>query len=139
MEEWLTSTWEELVGRQSGPLSFRLILQPVVAAALAIRKGRRDAREGKPAFFLALVREPERRRSLLWEASGDIGTLFLVTGVLDIIYQLIVFHTIRPGQSLIAATALALLPYVVVRGVTDRIAKSLRRKTTVKTPSSPVE
>ncbi len=139
MDEWLMSTWEELVGRQSGPLNFRLILQPVVASVLAIQKARRDAREGKPAFFLALMREPERRRSLLREASVDIGMLFLVTGVLDIIYQLIVFHTIRPGQSLIAATVLALLPYVVVRGITDRIAKSLQRKTSDKTPSPPVE
>ena len=125
-------------GRQSGPLCFRLILQPIVAAALAIRKGRRD-RKGKQAFFVALLRQPDRRRTLLKEASVDIGMLFLVTGMLDIIYQLIVFHTIRPGQSLIAATVLALLPYVVVRGMTDRIAKSLQRKTSDKTPSLPVE
>ncbi len=139
MKEWLMSTWAELVGRQSGPLCFRLILQPIVAAALAIRKGRRDAQEGKPAFFVALLRQPDRRRSLLREASVDIGMLFLVTGVLDIIYQLIVFHTIRPGQSLMAATVLALLPYVVVRGMTDRIAKRLQRRTSDKTPSLPVE
>ena len=29
VEEWLMSHWDELIGRQSGPLYFRLILQPI--------------------------------------------------------------------------------------------------------------
>jgi drug/metabolite transporter (DMT)-like permease len=121
MEEFLMNHWEELVGRQSGPLFFRLVLQPIVAAILAIRAGRNDAREGRRAFFWAFVREPERRRMLLREACRDIGKLFLVGVVLDVIYQLIVFHGLRPVQSLIVATVLAVLPYMVVRGLTNRI------------------
>ena len=121
VEEFLINTWEELIGRQSGPLYFRLILQPIVAAVLAIRAGRKDAREGKWAFLWAFAREPERRRMLLQGACRDIGKLFLVGVVLDLIYQLVVFHGIRPVQSLIVATVLAVLPYVVVRGLTNRI------------------
>ena len=126
VEEWLMSHWDELIGRQNGPLYFRLILQPIVAAVLAIRAGRNDAREGKAAFFWAFVREPRKRRLLLWDAWRDIGKLFLVGVGLDVIYQLIVFHGIRPVQSLIVATVLAVLPYVVVRGLTNRIMTWLR-------------
>jgi hypothetical protein len=121
VEEFLLNTWDELIGRQSGPLYFRLILQPIVAAVLAIRAGRNDAREGKRTFFWAFAREPDRRRMLLREACRDIGKLFLVGVVLDLIYQLVVFHGLRPVQSLMVATVLAVLPYVVVRGLTNRI------------------
>jgi hypothetical protein len=58
---------------------------------------------------------------LLREAGRDIGKLFLVGVALDVVYQLIVFHGIRPVQSLMVATVLAVLPYLVVRGLTNRI------------------
>ena len=109
------------MGRPSGPLFFRLILQPIVATVLAIRAARNDARKGRPAFFLAIMLEPKKRRLLMREAWGHIGTLFLVGVGLDVVYQLIVFHGIRPVQSLIVATVLAVIPYLVVRGLTNRI------------------
>jgi hypothetical protein len=126
VEEFLMNTWDELIGRQSGPLYFRLILQPIVAAVLAIRAGRNDAREGKPVVFWAIVREPKKRRLLLWEAWRDIGKLFLVGVRLDVTYQVIALHGIRPVQSLIVATVLAVLPYLAVRGLTNRIVTWLR-------------
>jgi hypothetical protein len=126
VEEWLMSHWEELMGRPSGPLFFRLVLQPLVAAVLAIRAGRTDARERRRAFLWVFVREPEKRRMLLGEAWRDIGRLFLIGVGLDIVYQLIVLHGLRPVQSLIVATALAVLPYLVVRGLTNRIVTWLR-------------
>jgi hypothetical protein len=48
MEELLTRVWEMLIGREHGPLAFRIIIQPMVAAFLAIRTGLRDARAGRP-------------------------------------------------------------------------------------------
>lgn len=126
MEEWLMSHWEELMGRLSGPLFFRLALQPLVAAILAIRAGRTDAHEGRPAFLWGFVRQPENRRILLRDACRGIGKLFLVGVGLDFVYQLIVLHGLRPVQSLIVATLLAVLPYLVVRGLTNRIITWLR-------------
>jgi hypothetical protein len=115
------SHWEELMGRLSGPLFFRLILQPIVAMVLAIRAGRNDARKGRAAFLWGFVRQPENRRFLLQDACRGIGKLFLVGVGLDVTYQLIALHGIRPVQSLIVATVLAVLPYLVVRGLTNRI------------------
>jgi hypothetical protein len=40
--------------------------------------------------------------------------------------RLIVVHTIRPGQSLTVATVLAILPYLIIRGLTNRPITWLR-------------
>jgi hypothetical protein len=126
VEEVLIRTWDELIGRNSGPLHFRLALQPIVAAVLAIRAGIRDARQNRPAFFWAMVRQSHHPPLLLAELWKDIGRLFLIAIALDLIYQLIVFPTIRPGQSLIVATVLAILPYLIARGLSNRTSTWLR-------------
>ena len=43
MEEILTQSWTDLLGRSAGLMSFRLVLQPAVAIGLAIRAGLVDA------------------------------------------------------------------------------------------------
>jgi hypothetical protein len=45
--ESLTRGVEQLLGRASGPLQFRLVVMPTVVTLLAIRAGLRDARDGK--------------------------------------------------------------------------------------------
>jgi hypothetical protein len=128
VEEFLIRTWNEVLGRDSGPLHFRLVLQPMVAAALAIRAGIRDAQQGRPAFLSALVRRSGRAPLLLAELWKDVGRLFLVGIALDLIYQLIDFQTIRPGQSLVVATVLAILPYLLIRGLTNRTSTWRRQE-----------
>jgi hypothetical protein len=128
VQTFLLNTWEQLIGRESGPLHFRLIVQPLVAAVLAIRSARNDARVGKPPFFLAYVREPQNRRRLFWNVWKDIGRLFLVGIALDVFYQIIVLPKVRPGQSLLVAIVLAVIPYLLVRGLTNRILITWRGK-----------
>ena len=53
----------------------------------------------------------------LWK---DVGKLFLVAVVLDVVYQIIVLHWVYPVQTLIVATMLAIVPYLVVRGLANR-------------------
>jgi hypothetical protein len=61
MEELLSRFIENLMGRVSGPMKFRLILQPVMAAFFAIRSGLKDAREDKPPYFWAMFTNPDSR------------------------------------------------------------------------------
>ena len=126
MEDMFSRGWEDLIARDSGPLHARLILQPVVAALLAVRAGLKDAREGRPAFFWAVVADPAHRRFLLRQGWKDVGKIFLLALVLDVIYQVIVLRWVYPVQMLIVATAMALVPYLVVRGPTNRIARYVR-------------
>ena len=59
----LARTFEDLVGRPDGPLHFRLIFQPLMAALFAIRDRRRDARAGRRPF--RLMTDPAQRRHAL--------------------------------------------------------------------------
>src|SRR5512143_3155388 len=98
---------EMLLGREHGPLRFRLVLQPLMAVILAIRVGLRDAREGRPAyFFWAVFTDPTRRSELLRLAWKDVGKVFVIACVLDVAYELIVYHWICPGQAVIVAVVL---------------------------------
>lgn len=119
---------EQLVGRASGPLHARLLIQPIVATILAIRAGMRDAREGRPAFFWTILTSPDSRRNLLDSGWKDISKLFLVAVVLDTGYQFFVFGTYYPVQTLIVAFAVAVVPYTLLRGVATRITRLLSRK-----------
>jgi len=125
MEEMFSRGWHELIARDHGPLFFRFICQPLVAMVFAIRAGRRDAREQRPAFFWRVVGDPTQRRTLLRQLWKDVGKLFLVAIVLDVVYQIIVLHWIYPVQTLIVATMLAIVPYLVFRGLTNRFVTLL--------------
>jgi len=119
---------EQLLGRLSGPLNFRLVVMPTVVTLLALRADGKDAREGWPAFLGAFITDPVERRRLFWMALKDIGRVFIVAIVLDSAYQLWVFHWVYPGQLLTVAVVCAIVPYVLVRGPITRTARLLYRK-----------
>jgi hypothetical protein len=124
IEEYLLRDWHMLVGREHGPLSFRMVLQPLVAAALAIRPGLQDARGGRRPFGWTLVAEASERNALMREGWKDVRRLFAVAITMDVIYQIIVFHTVYPIQALVVAAILAIPTYVFTRGLTNRITGS---------------
>jgi hypothetical protein len=106
-------------------MAFRLIMQPAMALFCAVRVGLRDAREGRPPFLWTVLWDPSRRRELLREARNDVGSIFLLALVMDSIYQVIVYSTIYAVQLFLIATILALVPYVIVRGLVTRLARRL--------------
>jgi hypothetical protein len=126
MEDMITRGWQELIGRDAGPLHLRLVIQPVMAGIFAIRSGLKDARERRPVFFWTVVLDPAQRSDLLRQGWKDVGKLFIAAIILDVIYQIIVFHWLYPVQSLIVAMTLAIVPYPVVRGLTNRIMSQTR-------------
>src|SRR4029077_15014874 len=128
MLEMLIRGYEGLLGRSSGPMHFRLIVQPLMAAILAIRAGWADAWEGRPIFFWTLVQKPKRTAAMLRNLWRIAGKVFLVALLLDVIYQIVVFRWVYPVETLIVATVLALVPCMVVRGVGNRIVTLVRLK-----------
>jgi hypothetical protein len=127
MEEIFTRLWNDLIGRIGGPMSFRILLQPTMAMIFAIRDGLKDAREGRPAYFYSLFTDPENRRSRLREGFKAVSRVFTFAIVMDFIYQVIVLRWFYPLQALIVAIVLALLPYILLRGPVNRIARFPRR------------
>jgi hypothetical protein len=123
VDEILKRLWDNLIGRFSGPMNFRLIVQPAVAAIIGIRMGLRDAREGRPAFFWAALTDPVYRRESWQEVWKGVGKIFVLAAVLDSIYQLIVHRGVYLGELVITATFLAIVPYLLIRGPVNRIAR----------------
>src|ERR1700722_19994201 len=129
MDDLLSRFWPDIMGRVTGPLTFRLILQPLTAIFLAVRAGLRDARVGNPPFFWHLFTTKKGDRvQLIRDGWKDIGRLFIFAIAMDVIYELYVFHWVYPGQALMVAIILALPAYLLVRGPVNRIASVWGRK-----------
>jgi hypothetical protein len=125
MEHLVTRFLTDLIGRLTGPLTLRLFLQPGVATFLAIRDGVRDAREGRPPHFWRMVTgPPEARKRRLKETWNAVLKVFVMAVLLDCVYQFLVFRWIYPFEAMFTAVILAIVPYVILRGVTNRIARS---------------
>lgn len=119
-----TRVWTDITSGAHAPLSFRLIIQPLVAAFFAIRAGMQDARAGRPLFFWAVVvGDPVRRWELLREGWKHVGKVFIAAIVIDTIYQIIVHHWVYPSEALMVAVILAVLPYLAMRGLVNRILR----------------
>ena len=123
IDDFVSRIAEDLVGRVSGPMKFRLLLQPVMAAIFAIRAGLKDAKEGKPAYFWAIFTEPALRRDLIKEGWLAVGKVFIIAIIIDAIYQYVVFRWFYPGEAIVVAAILALVPYLLIRGPVNRIAR----------------
>jgi hypothetical protein len=130
MEEWWMRVSESLIGRISGPMHFRIYLQPVMAMVFAIMSGLADARAGKPPYFWSVFTDPAHRAELGRAGWKDVGKVFIVAMVMDVVYQYIVAKFVYPGEVLLVALVLAIVPYLVVRGLTTRIARAVGVKAT---------
>jgi hypothetical protein len=123
MNEIFARVWENLYARLTGPMNLRLIIQPTVATILAIRAGLRDAHHNQEAFLWAVLWNPAHRRELLRQGWKDVGKVFLLATILDVIYQLVVHRGVYILELLITAVTLAIVPYILVRGPISRIGK----------------
>jgi hypothetical protein len=126
MDEILARVWESLDNRIGGPLSFRVLLQPIVAASLAIRAGIKDAKQGREPYFWAMLTHPDRRLKRLREGWKAVANVFALAVVMDVAYQVIVFRWVYPIEALFVAFLLAFVPYLLIRGPANRLAR-LRR------------
>jgi hypothetical protein len=128
MEDVLTRFFGNLIDRVGGPMSFRLVIQPAVAAFFAIKAGLEDAREGRPAYFWAILTDPGHRRSLLREGWKAVTKVFVMAIVIDAIYQFIQFRFFYPTEALVVAFVLAFVPYLLIRGPVGRIARAVGQR-----------
>jgi hypothetical protein len=114
---------ENMMGRVTGPMKFRLLLQPTMAIIFAIRAGLADAKQGKPPYFWSLVTDPGHRAEMLKDGWKSVGKVFVLAMVLDIVYQVIVGHFVYPGEVIVVAVWLAIVPYLLLRGLVGRLAR----------------
>jgi hypothetical protein len=128
MKDMLMRVWMNLGDRVGGPMTFRIILQPTMAALLALLAGLKDARNGRPPYFWTLLTDAADRADLLREGWKAIARVFFLAVIMDVIYQWIVVRWIYPLETLIVAIVLAVVPYLLIRGPVNRIAQRWRRR-----------
>lgn len=114
---------ENMGDRVTGPMKFRLLLQPVMATIFAVLAGFKDAKAGRAPYFWSLLTHPESRADMLKDGWKSVGKVFVLALVLDVVYQIIVLHFVYPGEAVIVAFTLAILPYLIIRGLVTRLAR----------------
>jgi hypothetical protein len=106
---------DQMAGRIGGPMTFRFVVQPAVAAFLGIRAGLKDAAAPqRPAGFAGSMK--------------DVGRLWTFAFALDAIYQVFVLRAFYPLQSLLVSVLLALGPYLLARMTAGILAGRRRRR-----------
>jgi hypothetical protein len=122
--DYLSGLWQEIAARPDGPMAFRFYLQPAMSIIYAIVSGRKDAREHKPPYFWALFTDPVHRVELLRDGWKSVRNVFLLAIVMDLIYQIMVFKGLRPLEGLVISIVVAIVPYLLVRGPVNRLART---------------
>ena len=85
--------------------------------------------EAKLRIPLSIFYENQgQRRELLKIGWKRIGKIFILAVILDVIYQIKVHHWFYPGETLIVAILLAIVPYLLVRGPINRVVGWVRNK-----------
>jgi hypothetical protein len=123
MDEIWTRIADNLIDRISGPMKFRVFLQPVMATIFAVLAGLKDAKTGKPPYFWGLFTNAGNRVAMIKDGWKGVGKVFVLALVLDVVYQVVVQRFVYPGETLIVALLLAIVPYLIVRGLVTRIAR----------------
>lgn len=127
--DYLSGIWRELLARPDGPMAFRIYLQPTMAVIYAIVGGLKDAREHRPPYFWAIFTDPSHRAELLRDGWKSVRNVFLLAIGMDLVYQITVLKGLRPAQGLLVACGVALLPYLIVRGPVNRLARLFGKDT----------
>lgn len=127
MEELWMRFAHSMVDRVSGPMHLRLVLQPAMAVFFAVIDGLKDAKVGNEPYFWSLFTDREHRMEMIKDGWESIGKVFCLAFLLDVIYQFIETRFVYPGESIIVAILLAIVPYLTLRGLVTRIARKSKR------------
>jgi len=128
MEDFITRFFDNLGLKTEGPMKFRFILQPIVSLIFAVKAGLRDSKSGEVPYFWGLVSGKGERKDLLKEGWKDVGKLFIMALLIDIIAQIIILKTVYPFEAVITAIILAFIPYIIFRGIVNRIISLFKKK-----------
>lgn len=121
MEDIWMRVMENMSDRVSGPMKFRFILQPLMACIFAILDGLKDAKAGKPAYGWALLTDPAHRDDMIKDGWKSVGKVFIIALILDLGFQIFVQRVVYPGETLVVAFTLAIVPYLILRGPINRL------------------
>ena len=112
-----------LTERLTGPGKGRFVVQPLVAIAFGVRDGMADAKQGLPPYFDRVLFSSKRKMYEIKTALKHIAAALTFGIILDLIFQWAVFQALFLLPALLVGTILVTIPYLLARGLTDRIAR----------------
>ncbi len=115
--------WGDILDRVHGPMTFRFYLQPAMALLAALPDGVRDARVGHHSFFWSALWSPNAPTGRLREGLTSTARVVLLGLSMDVIYQFKVFDQFYPGEALMMAILLAVIPYFIFRLIIERVVR----------------
>ena len=110
----------------AGPGTFRFVVQPVLAILLGVRDGRNDAKSGVPPFLYTLLFGSGERAATFKAGVGAVALPLIIAVALDSILQVYIFGVWRLQWALIVGLCLVGIPYVLSRGIMNRIITARR-------------
>ena len=113
---------EDIPKRFAGPGRLRFIFQPLMAVILGILSGRADARAGRPPYLYGLLFHRELRSELVRSGLETVVNLVLMGILLDAVWQRLILGVSHPGAALEVGPVLIVLPYVLARAFSNRLA-----------------
>ena len=135
MDDFWVRFTDNLIERVSGPMHFRLVMQPLMAAFFAIRDGLADARVNKPPYFWGFFWHGADRMAMIRDGWKGVGRVFVLAVVLDVVYQLYELRRfLYPGEAIVVAIILAIVPYLILRGPVARLARLKEHAASTRTP-----
>jgi hypothetical protein len=75
-----------------------------------------------------MLSDSSHRRELLQDGWRDVAKVFVAAALIDVIYQWIALKWIYTGEALLVGVLLAVVPYVLVRGPVNRLARIFLRR-----------
>ena len=97
-------------------------MQPMLATLLGVRGGLADAKAGNPLYLFGLLFDAGRRSELLRSGVAAIRNLLAMGIILDVVFQLVIYHAVHPGAALVVGPILIGTPYALSRALTTRLA-----------------
>jgi len=129
MKEIVLQFLENTLHRTEGPMNIRIIIQPLMSTIFAVIAGVKDAKNNRKPFLWRFKFLRKERIKIVKETYRDVGKVFILAIVLDIIYQCIVVYShntkdaISIKESVLVAFILAIVPYAIVRALINRIMR----------------
>ncbi len=122
------ATMDYLLELIAGPGTFRFVIQPVLAILFGVRDGRNDAKSSTPPILYMLLLQPGTRREALKGVLKAIALPLTLAVAIDSILQIYIFGVWRLQWALVIGLGLIGIPYILARGITNRIFSVLRDK-----------
>lgn len=112
-----------------GPGKFRFFIQPLIAILLGLRDGKMDFSTGGPPYFIHLFLEPHNSTMLMRNGAAHIIKPFLLAWLMDTLFQIMILGRWNPFQAVVVGLLLVAFPYIISRGLYNRLLRRIRAET----------